>query len=159
MNFVLYSGMKIDLMNTSKISCPWLEWYEKFFLLFWQYHAAEWLSGHVAQILAECPLPAAFSLVTSSPVDGRPTPCMHLLPPSFYNKKARSKGTNVGCWLGYLSWKGKRRRKWGLKVISCVSVYHFPVKDAALLFLDFFFKPNKTQTMKPVTSGISYPPI
>lgn len=120
--------MKIHLMNTSK-NCLWLEWYEQFFLLFWQLrHGGEWLPGHVIQILVECPLPTVFLHVSSPPVDGRSKLHEHFLPPSFYNRKAWSKGTNAGCWLGCLSRKGKRRGKWGLKAIPCVPVHHFPGK-------------------------------
>lgn len=108
----------------------------------------------MAQILVECPLPTAFSLVSSSPVDGRSKLSISL------QQKSKVPGDKCWCWLGYLSWKGKRRGKWGLKEIPCESMYHFPGKDSIVLFLDIFLKkPNKTQTMKPVTSGISCAPI
>lgn len=65
--------------------------------------------------------------------------CAH--PPTIsLQQKSKVPGDKCWCWLGYLSWKGKRRGKWGLKEIPCESMYHFPGKDSIVLFLDIFLK-------------------
>lgn len=78
----------------------------------------------VVQILLECPLPTAFLLVISSPVDGRSKLHVQFHPPHFYNRKARSKGTNAGWVISPGKEKGEGNGRWTQFHVIYVSLSH-----------------------------------